>query len=94
MLFQGLWTTYLVESGETVASLCNKFSMSEETLRKKNPHLFESITQADGTLSAPLTSESLVPEGVSLKVRNRHYIERDYLNQLHYVLKNFMESRK
>ena len=89
LIYRSLWMKYTVwewqggegvqVQGETLSDIATRFNMLDYKLRKIN-HL-------------PI-DQDIIPAGTTLTVRNRHFIERDYLDQLQYVLKDFMEKRK
>jgi LysM repeat protein len=77
LVFKSQWMSYTVQAGDTIDSLGNKFTMTERALRARNGHL----------------KNWWLREGIKIKVRNRHFMEKDYLDQLKSVLKDNLEKR-
>lgn len=77
MVYKSQWLTYTVQAGDTIDSLGNKFTMTERAMRAHNG----------------LLKKWWLREGMKIKVRNRHFIEKDYLDQLKSVLKDGLEKR-
>ncbi len=79
MVYKSIWTVYRVQEGDTLESVANRFNMFKSRLKSKNK-----LVEA---------TEILTP-GMELRVRNRAFLDKNYLNQLEFVLKNFVEKRK
>lgn len=77
MMYKRRWIGYTVEIGDSIESISSKFTMTTRALKNKNKHLQK------GELSP----------GMKIKVRNRVFIEKNYLNQLQEVLKEGLEER-
>lgn len=77
MVFKTQWMKYTVQVGDTVDNISDKFTMTERALRKRNP----------------LFAKKGLQPGMKLTVRNRHFMEKDYLDQLKDVLKDVLEKR-
>ena len=78
MIFRKSWTYYTVQTGDSIDSIATQFNMVNSALIRKNPHL---------------KNIQILEAGTQIKVKNRHFIERDYLDQLKFVLDNFLENR-
>ena len=77
MVFKSQWLSYTVQEWDTLDSLGNKFTMTERAMKTKNAHL---------------KKWGLRP-GMKIKVRNRHFIEKNYLDQLKSVLNDNLGKR-
>jgi LysM repeat protein len=78
MIMGSTWTTYTIQEGDTLAVVASRFNM------------FESILLRQNSLSG---ANSLVP-GTVLKVKNRPFLDKNYLNKLKDVLNVLSEKRK
>lgn len=78
MVYKAHWMKYTVQEGDTLESLSDKFTMTTRKIGLRN-----SMLQKGGKLEP----------GMRITVRNRHFMEKDYLDQLKFVLKDVLETR-
>lgn len=79
LIYKRRWFYYTVEKGDTTETILSRFTMTEASLLRSNPFLRK--------LPRNPSNEIMLPGGLHLKVRNRHFIEKDYLHQLQDALK-------
>lgn len=77
MIYKSQWMSYTIQEWDTLDSLGSKFTMTSRAIKAKN---------------SLLKKWGLRP-GMKIKVRNRHFIEKDYLDQLKSVLKDGLDKR-
>jgi LysM repeat protein len=77
MVFRTQWKTYTVQEGDTYDSIGGRFTMTERSLRKRNGFL----------------KKGQLRQGMKIRVRNRTFIEKDYLDQLKSVLSDTLKTR-
>lgn len=77
MVFKTQWKAYTIAEGDTFDSIGSKFNMTERTIRRRN-----GIAKNKG-----------LRQGMKIKVRNRAFIEKDYLDQLKSVLSDSLKTR-
>ncbi len=77
MVYKSQWASYTVQEWDTLDSIGNKFTMTERAMKARNW----------------LLKKWALRPGMKIKVRNRHFIEKDYLDQLKSVLKDGLEKR-
>lgn len=79
LIYKRRWVYYTVEKGDTLETILSRFIMTDASLLRCNPFL--------RTLPRNPANEIMLPEGLHLKVRNRYFIEKEYLDQLRDALK-------
>lgn len=79
LVYRSRWSRYKVQKGDTLENILSQFTMVESSLVRLNP-LLRTLPRTEGYM--------VLPVGMVITVRNRHFIERDYLDQLKYVLKS------
>jgi LysM repeat protein len=77
MVFKTQWKTYVVEEGDTFEKIGSKFNMTERALKRRNS----------------IDKKKILSPGMKIKVRNRAFIEKNYLNQLESVLTDALKTR-
>ncbi len=77
MVFKTQWKAYTIADGDTFDSIGSKFNMTERAIRRRN-----GIAKNKG-----------LRQGMKIKVRNRAFIEKDYLDQLKSVLSDSLKIR-
>lgn len=77
MVFKTQWKAYTITDGDTFDSIGSKFNMTERAIRRRN-----GIPKNKG-----------LRQGMKIKVRNRAFIEKDYLDQLKSVLSDSLKIR-
>lgn len=77
LVFKSMWTTYTVLEWDTLSSIGSQFTMTERAMRARNG----------------LWKGKRLRPGMKIRVRNRHFIEKDYLDQLKSVLKDELTKR-
>lgn len=77
LVYKSQFISYTIQAGDTLESIASRFTMTNRGINKYNP---------------ALKRRGLRP-GQKIKVKNRHFIEKDYLNQLQTVLKDSLEKR-
>lgn len=78
LIYKSAYTTYTVMSGDTMASIWNKFSMTDRALGAKNA----------------LWKNPTLKPGQKIRVKNRNLMEKDYLDQLKSVFNDELWKRK
>lgn len=77
MVFKSQWKSYTVQDGDTFENIGSKFNMTERALKRRNG----------------IDKKKTLRPGMKIKVRNRAFIEKDYLNQLQSVLTDALKTR-
>ena len=77
-IYKSRWSLYKTQEDDTPESILWRFTMVESALLRHNPSLHHFRDTSSGKL--------VIPAGYTLTVRNRHFIEKEYLDQLKYVL--------
>lgn len=77
MVFKSQWQTYTISEGDTFETIGSKFNMTERAIKRKNG----------------IDKKKSLHPGMKIKVRNRAFIEKDYLNQLQFVLTDALKTR-
>lgn len=78
MAYRKRWKDYVVEPGDTFESIGGKFNMTDIGIKRRNNFISKGAR--------------LIP-GMNLKVRNRVFIEKNYLNQLRDVLQDALKIK-
>lgn len=77
MVFRTQWTAYTILDGDTFDTIGSKFNMTERALRRRNG----------------IDKKKSLRPGMKIKVRNRTFIEKDYLDQLKSVLTDSLKTK-
>lgn len=77
MVFKSQWKTYTVLEGDNIDAISSRFNMTERALRRKNGKL----------------KKGQLRPGMKIRVKNRTFIEKDYLDQLKSVLTDSLKTK-